>query len=269
MGWDFCPSITTKAAAVADRLAGYRDGVRVVKHSLRGNTLWSVLEDTKENNKRIIHCAWLRYGGNDGWGYKTCTESALPYDYSCPLKFLDLVPEVTDETWRKRVRAYHALKTVKLEIGRTYPLLNCRIPAITLTSIKPLRGTYDGGLYRVNRKHLDVGLPTPDSILTPADAARKARLEAGEALRCSALNVGNGRVHVLFRKLDESCVGFYMSKETYDAIPLGTDAAPDEYRKFGHLEPSAADFDHHRSTKEVSFAEFAKDHPEIAAANAA
>jgi len=240
-------------------------------HCLKGTVLWSVVEWTdKSENKvtNVIHCDLLGLDRGFGWGYKDMSEGMSPYYYTCPLKYLDLTPEVASETWRKRVRAYHAIRAFKLEPGKTYNTVpGTSIPEITVTSLKPLRGTYGGRLYRVSKKYIETGLPSPDSILTPRDAATKARLDAGDYLRAAASGLDDGNVHVLFRNKDGRYLGFFMADAAYDAIPLGTDASPDDYRKFGPLETAPPDFDG-RTTKEVSFAEFSKDHPEIAKTNA-
>jgi hypothetical protein len=63
-------------------------------------------------------------------------------------------------------------------------------------------------------------------------------------VRCSALGLPDGRIHVLFNvpnKRDD-VVGFFMSKETYDAIPLLVPATPDDYREHGTLEPAPTNF---------------------------
>jgi hypothetical protein len=67
-------------------------------------------------------------------------------------------------------------------------------------------------------------------------------LEAGFAVRHAALvSVPHG-VHVLFRRLDGSCEGFYMAHATYDAIPYGEPATPDDYRRFGPPEAAPDTF---------------------------
>ena len=84
---------------------------------------------------------------------------------------------------------------------------------------------------------------------------RKALLLAGLPVRCSALGGcdphGNDRVHVLFKRQDGSCEGWYMPRETYHALPLGNNTTPDDYRKHGHLEAAPDDFGSGRTTKQV------------------
>ncbi len=80
---------------------------------------------------------------------------------------------------------------------------------------------------------------------------REAMLGDGKALRCSALGDDSGRVHVLFRRHDGQCEGWYMSSETYRSIPLGDNATPDDYRQHGVLSPAADSFSGGRTTKQV------------------
>lgn len=93
--------------------------IESLKHTLRGNVLWSVVKVTikkvKDDNPNFeykagdsylfIACYLLaRVGGR--WGYKEMDESMHPYYYTCPLSYLDMVPEVCSE-WRANVRKYH------------------------------------------------------------------------------------------------------------------------------------------------------------------
>lgn len=79
-------------------------------------------------------------------------------------------------------------------------------------------------------------------------------LESGQAVRCSAMGVREGseyKVHVLFRKKDKTCIGFYMSKETYDALPLSKPFTPDDYRQHGELIPAPPEFNYGVTSKMV------------------
>lgn len=76
-------------------------------------------------------------------------------------------------------------------------------------------------------------------------AREKSLVESGIPVRCSAMSVesdGKEAVHVLFRVKDGSCVGYYMKPDTYDAIPLGTPATPEDYRRHGELVEAAGTF---------------------------
>lgn len=68
-----------------------------------------------------------------------------------------------------------------------------------------------------------------------AREAREAEIVAtGGALRCSAMQAGPGRVHVLFRT-STGTVGYYMTDAAYKAIPLLHPATPDDYRQHCEL----------------------------------
>lgn len=84
--------------------------------------LWSVWERTfsrdgqeVQSKERWIVCDLLRYQG-EAWGYKDIEECMGPYYYSCPLKYLDLVPLDIyggNVEWREQVREHHARKAEK------------------------------------------------------------------------------------------------------------------------------------------------------------
>ena len=78
------------------------------------------------------------------------------------------------------------------------------------------------------------------------EKAGAALLAAGKLLRCSALNVSRdgSKVHVLFKDKDGAYTGYYVTKETYDAIPLGTHATPEDYAAVGTLTPAPGDFNY-------------------------
>lgn len=88
-----------------------------------GNTLWTVHETTLNGAEpeRWIGCYLLSRGTGDGWGYKPMEESMHPYYYSCPLAFLDEVPETSrgaNPKWREGVRKYHAERNARLAARR-------------------------------------------------------------------------------------------------------------------------------------------------------
>jgi hypothetical protein len=118
----------------------------VLKHCYRGGsfagTFYAVHERTvtAEDGRLVrwerwlevtmLRCAKVKDEGAS-WGYKDASERSGPYTgYSCPLSYLDLVPEPTcppgcpacaedrcgnawARQWRERVRAYHAEKARK------------------------------------------------------------------------------------------------------------------------------------------------------------
>jgi len=114
---------------IADRIADAtwernsdRAEVQVVTlaHCYRGGRFSGILWYVRQANiagvevDRFIACDLLKYSGDNGtWGYKDMDEGAHPYFYSCPLKYLELVPKVACEEWRAGVRAWHARQAEK------------------------------------------------------------------------------------------------------------------------------------------------------------
>lgn len=78
--------------------------------------------------------------------------------------------------------------------------------------------------------------------------AEEARIIAnGGAVRCAALGLDDGLVHVIFRT-SAGDIGFYMSPEAYHAFPLLQTTTPDDYRRYGELLPAPADFQYEPAT---------------------
>lgn len=155
MGWLF--SEQSRNALIHERCAPWKNEhveSNVIKHSLRGNCLWKVIEhkllpDGKV--ERFIALDLIQVHGREA-GYKDMDESMGPYYYSCPLSYLELVPEVTNEEWRKGVRSYHARRNQKLELGQVVKLTNNE--SYKLVSLRPLKGVNGGVLYRIPRRML-------------------------------------------------------------------------------------------------------------------
>ena len=138
MGWLFTFGSTRKEL-IADRTKGWQrtndDGTVITSECLaqcyRGGSfsgvLWSVWERTFVRNKehvqsaqRWIMCDLLRYH-RDGWGYKDIEESMGPCYYSCPKKYLDMVPLNQfggNAEWRALVLAYHEQQREKRRARR-------------------------------------------------------------------------------------------------------------------------------------------------------
>lgn len=134
MGWLF-KSGSTRKQLIAERTSNWtREGAESVTvtttclaHCYRGNVysgvLWATWERTytkdgeqAQPTERWITCDLLRYQKDYGWGYKDMDESMHPYYYSCPLKYLDLVPIDIyggNAEWRDGVRTHHARRQQK------------------------------------------------------------------------------------------------------------------------------------------------------------
>lgn len=104
---------------------------------IRGSTLWQVIEVNDRNKqlpKRFIQCDLLRKV--DGhWGSKTLHEADGPTDDSCPIKYLDMVPEVVSQEWRDRVIRNHNLKKIKPEPGLVLGLKYCAYDAVKVVEV--------------------------------------------------------------------------------------------------------------------------------------
>jgi hypothetical protein len=118
MGWDFTRGATKQD--IIERLireqtfpSYHEPGTTIhrktIAHKDVGGVLWSVIEltktkDNQSTTERIIGCDLLARNPGYGWGYKGLQESSGPYFYSCPLEYLDMVPDVKDAEWRAEVR---------------------------------------------------------------------------------------------------------------------------------------------------------------------
>lgn len=117
-------------------------------HSDKKNHLWKVMRLTNKKTGEVstyIALDLIAKERNGGWGYKDMSEYAGPNYYDCPLKFLAMSDEPTDDgnnentwaiEWRKKVREAVANKKpkVKLEEGGTYKLY----PSLNINGINNL-----------------------------------------------------------------------------------------------------------------------------------
>lgn len=159
MGWTITPG-AKRRDVIAERTTNYEDNSQrreCLAHAVRGKILWTVWEITSKpsgRTQRYIGCDILGTDGEGNHGYKDECESVGPIYYSCPLKFLKMVPEVACEGWRAKVREYHSRTGQKIVVGQTLKLVNASISSVTVTSVRPLRGTYLGTTYRIPRRFL-------------------------------------------------------------------------------------------------------------------
>ena len=87
---------------------------QTLRYTLRGNVLWSVVEitalhDTPERpagHVTTLICCDILHCSDGMWGHKPLTEADGPCYYTCPLRYLAMVP-VRSPDWRERVVAYH------------------------------------------------------------------------------------------------------------------------------------------------------------------
>jgi len=114
MGWHSCESWTRKSLITELKQGQDADTFKskMVVSCYKGGpgrgVLWSVWEVTEKGlTKFIIACDLLQYNKRYGWSYKPMDESMGPCYYSCPMKYLNMVP-VVNAGWRAKVLAYHA-----------------------------------------------------------------------------------------------------------------------------------------------------------------
>ncbi|WP_044303106.1 hypothetical protein [Rhodopirellula sallentina] len=133
MGWLFREGITRKEL-IEDRTSAWErtTGDLLIRSNClarcyRGGSfsgvLWAVWERTfsiegieSQPAERWITCDLIQYQRNSGWGYKDLDESMGPYFYSCPMKYLNLVPIEQfggNADWRSQVISHHKNKREK------------------------------------------------------------------------------------------------------------------------------------------------------------
>ncbi len=177
MGWSFgCTSKKQQVSELLTHTAGSR-GRKVLKHSLRGNVLWTVEEigpalDGSQGSVRFIGCYLLSCHEGE-WGYKSMEESMEPYYYTVPQSYFKMVPESEPDVrpeWRKEVIERQRIESlVRL---RQIPMdqIWCRRYG---RSDLQVAGYYNGsqilayveghlGLYRV--PHGDLKRPSADTL---------------------------------------------------------------------------------------------------------
>jgi hypothetical protein len=167
MGWS--GGYDSKAAVVEHLKRQIGD--RLLRAQVVGRVLWTA-EKTHLEPGSFIGC-YLLSGGrfHDGvrlppgsdlrWGYKDVCESMGIFEVSCPLSFLDLVPQPSGEyagPWRERVRAYHAeragqARVVKAaKVGDSVELVAGYRPAVVVVTAirgRSIVGSFNGLRYKV------------------------------------------------------------------------------------------------------------------------
>ena len=161
MGWLFTRDATRKD--IIDRLTQNQENDDAtwtnIAKSVRGNVLWVVRERILKSDGsvcRYIICNLLQKSvDNFGWGYKDMDESMGPCYYTCPLKYLDMVPEVTNADWREEVRSHHKRHQQKVQtrraikVGDVLEIVGSTIKKVNVTQTKPLMGNWLGRTYKI------------------------------------------------------------------------------------------------------------------------
>jgi len=163
MGWLFTEGQTRRQ--LIDHLTSPWETEKVkgitLKRYCSGNTLFTVQEvSNKETGEatRYIGVYLMQRDANYGWGYKDMDESCGPYQYGCPLSFLDMVPDPGGYAteWRKRNREHHARVNQKLVIGQMVRLTNGK--DYKITKLRPLMGNDGCWTFRIPRRMLTLEL---------------------------------------------------------------------------------------------------------------
>ena len=161
MGWTF-PYGASRRDVIEELTREQSTPLRVfrtLKKCFRGNTMYALHESVPVEGPptRFLVVYLLQRSGGD-WGYKDIEESMGPYYYDCPVSYLDAATEPTSDSareWRAEVRAQAAVRASKKpRKGETWTLVGCRIPQVKITSLKPLRGTAQGSVYKIKRAFL-------------------------------------------------------------------------------------------------------------------
>lgn len=155
-GWYTCKEL------LADRIEGHETETRkqeCLEHTYKLGALWTVWEITDKTNNaktRFIGIDLIKRFAKDDWGYKDICEAMGPCRHDCPIQYLDMVPESLEgKAWREKVREYHAKMQRKFNIGDVVKLIKCRIPEVTIISIKPFRGVYMGNKYKLQKSIIE------------------------------------------------------------------------------------------------------------------
>lgn len=127
MGWLFRQDITRKELIADITKSWERQSsetlvrTECLAHCFRGGAfsgvVWAVwkrrfLKDGEEaeSQQRWITCDLLEYRRDAGWGNKSMDEAMHPFYYSCPKKYLDMVPIDIyggNTEWRTEVNNHH------------------------------------------------------------------------------------------------------------------------------------------------------------------
>ena len=165
MGWMFSTAWSDRKSIIRHLIRNESDDNRTrtcLAHCLRGNVLWTVWEINRHDDttKRYIGCDLLQNGGaGEGWGYKDMDESCAPFYYTCPMKYLNMVPEVANQEWRDEVIRQANIKSLKVEVGDLVGLDDRFAVKVVQIVRKTSKGSMaakdrDGREFNINRSYL-------------------------------------------------------------------------------------------------------------------
>lgn len=166
MSWDFTKGASkqdivrqlTEIHSWEEQDNGFRNMVTTEAHKVVGRTLWAVKAHTRydaggnSKTSRYIMCYLLDNQRGFGWGFKDMDEAQQPYQYDCPVEFLDMAPAPAHTAeWRDKVRAEatRLAKARSLKVGDRVLLIDgcfvCGQPVseAIVTSVRPRRATVE------------------------------------------------------------------------------------------------------------------------------
>lgn len=162
MGWTFLCGASRRD--VIDDLTEERstDGrvFRTLRKCFRGNTMYALHESGKPGETEKWICVYLlAKNGKYGWGYKDISEEMGPVQMECPVSYLDEADPPPNEyaaKWREDVRKLAAQRAkIRPKVGQRWRLkVGCSPREVEIVSLRPLRGTFQGGYYRLKRRLL-------------------------------------------------------------------------------------------------------------------
>lgn len=132
---------------------------RCIAKYRHGRELWTVWERTEHKSgevvDRYISLFVLQYQ-NDTWGAKEYREEVHPYFYTCPVRFLELAPEVRNQAWRDLVVKHHKEMGRRRELvkqvkkGDVVRCIHVNPDRYLVLALSPMIGrAANGGVYRV------------------------------------------------------------------------------------------------------------------------
>jgi hypothetical protein len=117
MGWLFPYHTYSRRTLINERIEGWEHNGNkavVLKHCMKGNNLWKLIELTYSTGDKIRFIALDMLRKSDGvWGYKDLDESCGPYYYNCPLGYIEQCTPAKSEfaiKWREQVKEYWKTK---------------------------------------------------------------------------------------------------------------------------------------------------------------
>ena len=190
MGWLFKNGYSRKDI-IRDIIAE-NEGRKCLTHVTRGNVLWSVWEMNR-NGRDVLTILCHLLGKDDfGWGYKDMCETESPSYFSCPLRYLEMVPfEKTDysdiemervKEWRKTVQenqnpaAYRqlveAVRHIRKEKTREKIYISLKHdwrPSgyLLLESLRPLSVRHGGRRWKIRKSSIETFRIVPHELESP------------------------------------------------------------------------------------------------------